>query len=145
MYLIAFYAIGTELLGDVHYHRKYLIIIGSNTDRRRNMAEATRRLRHVFGHCICSRTMTTPAIGMPGNPPFANCCMAVVSSLSPVEVTSICKSIEADLGRKQDDKANGIVRIDIDLAAAGDQGGFSRKPAFLFPVDEFLYSVRPPP
>ena len=30
------------------------------------------------------------------------------------------KSIEADLGRKQDDKANGIVRIDIDLAAAGD-------------------------
>ncbi|HJD53391.1 MAG TPA: 2-amino-4-hydroxy-6-hydroxymethyldihydropteridine diphosphokinase [Candidatus Avibacteroides avistercoris] len=99
---------------------KYLIIIGSNTDRRRNMAEATRRLRHVFGHCICSRTMTTPAIGMPGSPPFANRCMAVVSSLSPAEVTSICKSIEADLGRKQDDKANGIVRIDIDLAAAGD-------------------------
>ena len=30
------------------------------------------------------------------------------------------------------------------LAAAGDQGGFSRKPAFLLPVDEFLYSVRPP-
>ena len=82
---------------------KYLIILGSNTDSRTNLAVAEDGLHRCFGDYVSGEAMLTAPIGMPVD-----------------EVKAICKSVEAATGRRPDDKRHGIVRIDIDLVAAGD-------------------------
>ena len=99
---------------------KYLIILGSNTDSRTNLAVAEDGLHRCFGDYVSGETELTAPVGMPGSPAFTNKCLAIVSDRPIDEVRHICKSIETATGRLPDDKSHGIVRIDIDLVAAGD-------------------------
>lgn len=99
---------------------KYLIILGSNTDSCTNLAVAEDGLHRCFGDYVSGEAMLTAPIGMPGSPAFTNKCIAVVCDRPVDEVKAICKSVEAATGRRPDDKRHGIVRIDIDLVAAGD-------------------------
>lgn len=99
---------------------KFLIILGSNTDCRTNIAVAEHHLHNAFGDYVCSKTEFSTPIGMAGSPRFANKCLAIISDKTASEIKAICKAIEKLTGRKPEDKAQGVVRIDIDLVAAGD-------------------------
>ena len=59
--------------------------------------------------------MTTEAIGNTFLSPFSNQLALFKTTFSAEEVRSILKQIEKENGRMPEDKAQGVVKLDIDL------------------------------
>ena len=64
--------------------------------------------------------METEAIGSGFLSPFSNQVARLTTPLSAEEVRTILKSIEKENGRLPEDKAKGIVKLDIDLLMYDD-------------------------
>lgn len=97
----------------------YLICLGSNTEQDRNMALARRELEARFPGVAFSAELTTEPIGMSrSTSPFANQLARFTSEASPTEVKSVLKEIERKAGRKAEEKALEVVRLDLDLLMA---------------------------
>lgn len=67
-----------------------------------------------------STEMETEAIGSGFLSPFSNQVAQLTTPLSAEEVRTILKSIEKENGRLPEDKAQGIVKLDIDLLKFDD-------------------------
>lgn len=56
-----------------------------------------------------------------GNAEFYNCCLQLTTSMGLEELTTKTKEIEAQLGRKPNDKSSALMPIDIDILAHKQQ------------------------
>ena len=92
-----------------------LICMGSNFDRHPHMASARAALSEAFPDIRFGPELETEAIGSRFLSPFSNQLARFSTPLPAEEVRCLLKSIEKAHGRKPEDKAQGIVRLDIDL------------------------------
>ena len=105
-----------------------LLCIGSNFDRHIHMTDARQALTRHFPDIRFGEEMETIAIGDKFLSPFSNQVAIFHTLLSAEEVRTILKGIEQQNGRAPEDKAKGIVKLDIDLLIYDD---FILKPADL--------------
>ena len=92
-----------------------LLCLGSNLDGATRLLAARHALLSHFPDIRFSQEMVTEAIGTGFLSPFYNQVARFTTPLSAEEVRVILKQIERDNGRLPEDKANGIVKLDIDL------------------------------
>ena len=97
-----------------------LLCLGSNLDGATRLSAAHKALLSHFPDICFSNEMVTEAIGSGFLSPFHNQVTRLTTSLSAEEVRAILKSIEQAQGRIPEDKANGIVKLDIDLLVYDD-------------------------
>lgn len=93
----------------------YTISIGSNEQRKENMALARRRLFELFpGICFSKEEETSPLLfRRPAL--FSNQVARFFSEQQPAEILLRLKAIEREAGRKPEEKKLEIIRLDIDL------------------------------
>ncbi len=92
-----------------------LICLGSNEGYTQRFAHAREALCIHFPDIRFSKEMETEAIGDLFLSPFCNQLAQFTTSLSAEDTRCILKQIEKDNGRTPEDKAMGIVKLDIDL------------------------------
>lgn len=92
-----------------------LLCMGSNTDRHVQLAEARKALDAAFPDIHFGEPMETEAIGNGVHSPFSNQLAAFTTTLAPDSIHSFFKELEHRSGRIPEDKAKGIVKLDIDL------------------------------
>ena len=97
-----------------------LLCIGSNLDAATRLSAARTVLLSHFPDIRFSQEMVTEAIGTGFLSPFHNQVAHFTTRLSTEEVRAILKGIEQSQGRLPKDKANGIVKLDIDLLIYDD-------------------------
>ena len=97
-----------------------LLCLGSNLDASTRLTAARSALLSHFPHIRFSEEMVTEAIGSGFLSPFHNQVASLNTSLSAEQMRTILKRIEQKQGRLPEDKANGIVKLDIDLLMYDD-------------------------
>ena len=97
-----------------------LLCLGSNLDAANRLSAARSALCSHFPDIRFSRELVTEAIGSHFLSPFHNQVARLTTPLSAEEVRAILKGIEQAQGRLPEDKANGIVKLDIDLLRHDD-------------------------
>ena len=98
-----------------------LLCLGSNLDGAIRLSAARSALLSHFPDIRFSQEMVTEAIGTGFLSPFHNQVARFTTPLSAEEVRVILKQIERDNGRLPEDKANGIVKLDIDLLVVDEE------------------------
>lgn len=96
----------------------YLLCLGSNFKRHVHLAAARDALQKQFTNILFGEEMETEAIGTDVLSPFSNQLAKLQTDLSLNEVSHILKRIEIENGRLSEDKAQGIVKLDIDILLA---------------------------
>lgn len=89
--------------------------MGSNLERHARMASARQALSQAFPDIRFGPELETEAIGSRFLSPFSNQLGRFSTPLTAEDVRRILKGIEKAHGRTPQDKALGIVRLDIDL------------------------------
>ncbi len=97
-----------------------LLCLGSNLDGAIRLSAARSALLSHFPDIRFSQEMVTKAIGTGFLSPFHNQVARLTTSLDAESVRAILKGIEQAQGRLPEDKANGIVKLDIDLLVYDD-------------------------
>lgn len=97
-----------------------LLCLGSNIEASIRLAAARSSLLSHFPDILFSEEMVTEAIGSGFLSPFHNQVASFETSLSAEKVRVILKDIELEQGRLPEDKAYGIVKLDIDLLMVDD-------------------------
>lgn len=101
--------------------KRIVICMGSNTEAVQNLAFARKRLS-MLGDVRFATEQWTEAIGCNINQsPFLNQVALLYSSLSSEEIEKELKAIEQLCGRTAEEKAQEIIRLDIDLLAVNDK------------------------
>jgi GTP cyclohydrolase I len=106
------------------------VALGSNIDPHRNMARATSLLRRspdLEVERISTIYETAPVGARPDDPRFLNAAAVVRTQLTPDELRSSLRAIEAAMGRKRSTDRNAPRVIDLDIVAIegwqGEIGG----------------------
>lgn len=94
---------------------KALISIGTNDNREENLALCQQLLRERFADIHFSVTSITTPYGENYKENFLNQLAIVQTVSSKEEVAALLKSLEKKIGRTDEDKFCGKVKIDIDL------------------------------
>ena len=105
--------------------------IGTNSgDRQRNIADALERLSECFGspYVSLSDIIETEPWGFSSEEKFLNCAVRYDLQSAPEDILSVCKKIEADMGRKlsapeYDSEGRRVYKsriIDIDILLYGE-------------------------
>lgn len=100
---------------------KIIIALGSNWEQEKNIHFAMQRLRSFFPAIRFSRLVWTQPIGMKSDRFLNGLGMADLSAMANAgmrkadEVVRVLKQIEGECGRNSEDKAHGVVRVDLDL------------------------------
>ena len=97
-----------------------LLCLGSNLDASTRLSAARSALLSHFPDIRFSEEMVTEAIGSGFLSPFHNQVASLKTSLPAEQVRAILKSIEQGQDRLPKDKAQGIVKLDIDLLMYDD-------------------------
>ena len=97
-----------------------LLCLGSNLEPSSRLSAARSTLFSHFPDIRFSEEMVTEAIGSGFLSPFHNQVASLETSLPAEQVRTILKSIEQMQGRLPEDKAQGIVKLDIDLLTYDD-------------------------
>ena len=97
-----------------------LLCLGSNLDASTRLSAARSALLSHFPDIRFSEEMVTEAIGSGFLSPFHNQVASLNTSLPAEQVRAILKSIEQGQDRLPKDKAQGIVKLDIDLLMYDD-------------------------
>lgn len=92
-----------------------LLCMGTNFERRTHLEAAREALKSMFTDIRFGPEMETEAIGDVFLSPFSNQVAVFTTALAAEEVRSLLKGIEKENGRMKEDKAKGIVKLDIDL------------------------------
>ena len=92
-----------------------LLCMGSNTDRSAQLSVARKALRATFPDILFGEMMETEAVGSGFHSPFSNQLAKFSTTLSSDSVHDFFKELERRSGRIPEDKAQGIVKLDIDL------------------------------
>lgn len=94
---------------------KIIISLGSNTFPEQHIEQAICLLRQAFGELMVTRQLWTEPIGMESSCKFLNMLVMASTAWSMQQVQEELKRIEVLCGRKPEDKAKGIVQVDVDL------------------------------
>jgi 2-amino-4-hydroxy-6-hydroxymethyldihydropteridine diphosphokinase len=97
-----------------------LLCLGSNLDGATRLSAARHALLSHFSDIRFSQEMVTEAIGTGFLSPFHNQVARFTSPSDAESIRAILKQIERENGRLPEDKANGIVKLDIDLLMVDD-------------------------
>lgn len=101
--------------------KKVIIVLGSNCDPVRNIAYAMWDLSFLFPEMAFSRMLWTDPIGMEeGASKFVNAVGVAMTDKDETYLMHCLKEIERHCGRSEEDKAKGIIRLDLDLLLYGD-------------------------
>ena len=92
-----------------------LLCMGSNTNRFTQLSDARKVLSEAFPDIHFGELMETQAIGSGFHSPFSNQLARFTTTLSSESVHKLFKELERHSGRLPGDKAQGIVKLDIDL------------------------------
>lgn len=92
-----------------------LLCMGSNTNRFTQLSDARKVLSEAFPDIHFGELMETQAIGSGFHSPFSNQLARFTTTLSSESVHNLFKKLERHSGRLPGDKAQGIVKLDIDL------------------------------
>ena len=95
--------------------KKCFIGLGSNERTAARLLAAQSDLRRSFPGIVFSRLVWTAPVGFDSPRMFYNQVACFTTPLTVSQVRERLKKIERDHGRTPDDKARGIVKIDIDL------------------------------
>lgn len=95
----------------------YTVCIGSNEHRQGNLALARKRLEEHFPGIRFSPEEETKPLFFRRDTLFSNQVARFTSDLPQAEVCACLKSIEREAGRREGEKEQEIVRLDIDLLA----------------------------
>ena len=95
--------------------KKCFIGLGSNERTAARLLAAQSDLRMSFPGIMFSRLVQTAPVGFDSPRMFYNQVACFTTPLTASQVRECLKKIERDHGRTPDDKARGIVKIDIDL------------------------------
>lgn len=101
--------------------KECFIGLGSNENTASNMISAQKDLLRFFPDIRFSSLLQTRPIGFCSPNPFFNMTAVCTTSLPLTGIRQLLKQIEMALGRKPEDKAHGIVKIDLDLLAYDGQ------------------------
>lgn len=93
----------------------YTICIGSNEHKEANLRLARRRLEELFPDIRFSMEEETKPLYCQRKALFANQVARFVSDSGVGEIVPRLKAIEREAGRTPEEKAQDIVRLDIDL------------------------------
>ena len=99
---------------------KCVLCLGTNFDPSNSIQESRRQILSVFPDTRFSEELITEAIGEGLLSPFINQVALFSTPLPAEEITRICKDIEHQMGRNPQDKAKGIIKIDIDILMVDD-------------------------
>lgn len=100
---------------------EYILFIGTNTDAEANMEFAISRLKQLFPDIRLSSPMLTEPMGMKCTNPFLNRMARFPSDMDYDAVRAAMKRIEAEAGRRPEEKEEEIIRLDLDILQAGDR------------------------
>ena len=89
--------------------------VGSNFDREKNVALAQKRLLEHYPDVAFSPVMDTEGLGMKRPCRFFNLMARFSTCSSTHEITTVLKKIEQEAGRTSEEKAQEIIRLDLDL------------------------------
>ena len=92
-----------------------LLCMGSNTNRFTQLSDARKVLSEAFPDIHFGELMETQAIGSGFHSPFSNQLARFTTTLSSESVHNLFMELERHSGRLPGDKAQGIVKLDIDL------------------------------
>ena len=92
-----------------------ILCMGSNFERDIHLNAAQKALKEQFSGISFGKEIETEAIGEIYLSPFSNQIAKFETTLAPDEIRSIFKDIEHQNGRLPEEKALGIVKLDIDL------------------------------
>lgn len=95
----------------------YRISMGSNRNRRENMAWARRRLSELFPDIRFSTEEETEPLFLKRSDPFSNQVACFTSGDRPEAVSAKLKALEKEAGRTPAEKKQEIVRLDLDVLA----------------------------
>ena len=98
-----------------------LLCLGSNFYRTAHLAYARRDLKVFFPDIRFASELETEAIGSRFLSPFSNQVAYLETTQDREQVRGILKRIERDNGRLPEDKAQGVVKLDIDLLKFDDE------------------------
>ena len=98
---------------------KAYISVGSNIDRKKNVAAALDRMKAGFGELECSRIWETKAVGFEGDA-FYNLVVALETDLSAQELAQLLHRIEDELGRDRSGGKFSSRSMDLDLLLYDD-------------------------
>lgn len=95
------------------------IALGSNISPEKHLPLATAWLE-VLGQLVAiSDVYQNPALGPGPHPDFLNAAVLIESDLPPLEIRSLLRSIEAELGRVRSEDKYAPRTIDLDLCLLG--------------------------
>lgn len=93
----------------------YIVSIGSNSDPEQKVEAVKKILTEQFDQVVFSDFKWVPPVGDHYKRPFYNGAVRFQSGLDPVALKQQLKTIESILGRTPDQKAVGVVPIDLDI------------------------------
>jgi 2-amino-4-hydroxy-6-hydroxymethyldihydropteridine diphosphokinase len=100
-----------------------LLGLGSNVGERRVHLQAAADALPAAGvRVLASSSLydTDPVGEVLDQPAFLNACLRVQTQLAPLELLDVCKRLERELGREDDQVRHGPRAIDIDVLLLGD-------------------------
>lgn len=83
---------------------EYVLMIGSNTDAKKNIEKAIDYLKQTFGIVCLSQQLQTKAENMSNKLPYINVAAKITSQSDEIELKQTLKSIERELGRTSEQK-----------------------------------------
>lgn len=96
------------------------ICIGSNYHRKENMQLAQKRLGELFPLICFAKECETQPLSLHNQSLFSNQVACFYTDMDKNAVVDHLKRIEAEAGRKPEDKARERISLDIDLLSYGD-------------------------
>jgi 2-amino-4-hydroxy-6-hydroxymethyldihydropteridine diphosphokinase len=96
------------------------IAMGSNIEPGTYLPLGLAKLEIIGRRLAASRVYQNPALGPDPRPDFLNAAVLVESELPPLEIRSLLRDIEADLGRVRSEDRYAPRTIDLDLCMLGD-------------------------
>jgi 2-amino-4-hydroxy-6-hydroxymethyldihydropteridine diphosphokinase len=97
-----------------------LLSLASNCDQEQNLQEAQRRLLQAFKVCRFTPSIWTQPVNSHRPDLYINQLLRCATSMTVGQLQAFLKQQEAEMGRTPDDRAQGIVRIDLDLLQYDD-------------------------
>ncbi|WP_027449681.1 2-amino-4-hydroxy-6-hydroxymethyldihydropteridine diphosphokinase [Xylanibacter brevis] len=98
-----------------------IISLASNHDAKQNLNEARRCLAQIFSNIKYSDELLTDPINAKRKDKYLNQLAQFESAFDAEQINSRLKAVEQQIGRTDEDRQQGIVRIDLDLLQHDEQ------------------------
>lgn len=98
-----------------------IISLASNHDAKQNLNEARRCLAQIFSNIKYSDELLTDPINAKREDKYLNQLAQFESAFDAEQINSRLKVVEQQIGRTDEDRQQGIVRIDLDLLQHDEQ------------------------